>query len=82
MMNQKTKTILRLRAVMNRPLHIAQIRGIGSCGITIGDLLTVLNCQDHRTLCEWVKYYFLCAVRGTEDDILEIVYTFDELCVI
>ena len=21
-----------------------------------------LNFQDYRTLCEWVKYYFLCAV--------------------
>ena len=31
---------------------------------------TALNFQDYRTLCEWVKYYFLCAVFGAGDDIL------------
>ena len=41
-----------------------------------------LNFQDYQTLCEWVKYHFLCAVCGAGYDLLENVYTFDELCVI
>ena len=40
---------------------------------------TSLNCQDYHTLCERIKYYLLCAVPGAGDDILEIVYIFDEL---
>ena len=51
----------------------------GRC-ITTGGRLT-LNFQDYQTLCEWVKYYFLCAVFGAGDNTLKIVYTFEELCV-
>ena len=43
---------------------------------------TTLNCQDYGTRCEWVQFYFLCAVSCARDDLLEIVYTIDELCVI
>ena len=55
--------------------HLTRIGGRSSRGIATGGQLTALNFQDYRTLCEWVK-----CVAG--DEILEIGYTFDELCVI
>lgn len=36
----------------------------------------------YQTLCQWVKYYFLCAVQGAGDYAQESVYTCDELRVV